>query len=115
MTIRATDDEVLAAELWGEYKKWDKERQQYVPVKSVRVTSAWVGERGPELVHGFEGEEVGTSAGDSSTSSQTSTEKPIDESAKTLRQTVPTTAQPSNRPPMGSSTAHSTGGPGKAE
>lgn len=31
--IRATDDKQLADSLWGEDKKWDEERQQYVPVE----------------------------------------------------------------------------------
>lgn len=29
--IRATDNEELATELWGDDKKWDDERKQYVP------------------------------------------------------------------------------------
>lgn len=32
--IRATDDEQLARQLWGDAKRWDDELKQYVPVDS---------------------------------------------------------------------------------
>jgi hypothetical protein len=91
MAIRATDDEALATELWGDDKKWDGERGQFVPVEK----------------------EVKSSPGNSSPSSQSSTEKPSGESGKNPRPTAPTTGQPSSQDPKGSSTAPSTGGSGK--
>ena len=92
MAIRATDDEALANELWGDDKEWDDERQQYVPT-----------EKGGDR----------PSRGNSSQSSQTSTEKRSDENEKSHQPTAPTTVSPS-KSATGSSTAASTGGSGKA-
>lgn len=38
--IRATDDERLAAELWGDAKDWDAGRQQYVPTEAKPTDAA---------------------------------------------------------------------------
>lgn len=92
MTIRATDDEGLATELWGDKKEWDDERQQFVPVDK----------------------EVKSSPGNSSPSSASSTEKPSDEKPKSPRPTAPTTEQSSKSGPKDSSTAPSTAGSTKS-
>lgn len=89
--IRATDDEALATELWGDDKKWDEERGQFVPVEK----------------------EDEPSAGNSTEPSSDSTPKTGDESGNSPRPTAPTTEPPSNEVREGSSTAHSTAGPGK--
>lgn len=87
--IRATDDEALANELWGDKKEWDDERKQFVPTEE---------------------EEVKSSPGNSSASSDSSTEKQSDANEKSPRPTAPTTVQPSKSGHTASSTVPSTAG-----
>ncbi len=96
MPIRATDDEALAQQLWGDDKHWDGERKQFVP--------------------NAEGtEEVQPSPGHSSDSSESGTVTQSSGSDESPRQTAPTTEPPSSKGRKASSTARSTGGPGAAE
>jgi hypothetical protein len=90
MPIRATDDEALAIQLWGDSKVWDDERKQYVPTK-----------------------EEEPCPGNSSAPSETASEKPTEKSESSRPSTARTTARPS-KSGTASSTARSTGGRGKA-
>lgn len=92
MAIRATDDEALANQLWGDDKVWDEERQQYVPTEK-------------------KGEEP--SAGNKSATSSDVTEKKSDEKQKSPRPTALTTERTSKLDPEETGTAPSTGGSGK--
>lgn len=108
MGIRATDNEALATELWGDDKVWDDERKQFVP------TARYVGEAGPELVDLPKGAEVTPSPGRSSKPSGTATAKPSSKSGATPRPNARTTAHRSRKVPGGNSTARSTDGSGTA-
>jgi hypothetical protein len=92
MAIRATDDEALATELWGDNKEWNDELRQFVPTEE-------------------EGDDV--SAGNSTERSSKPTVSSEQTNSTSPRPTVPTTVQGSNQDPKGSSTVPSTGGPGK--
>lgn len=90
--IRATDDEQLATQLWGDNKEWDDDRQQYVPVEGGEPSSL----------------------GNSTATSSESTEKNEPSTSKDLRSTAPTTARPSGKTSKASTGARSTDGSGKA-
>lgn len=91
MAIRATDDEELATQLWGDDKTWDDERGQFVPG----------------------GDDV--SAGNSTETSSVETSSSTSKSVSSHPPTVPTTVPPSSQGRTGSSTAPSTAGSGKAK
>lgn len=92
--IRATDDEALAERLWGDNKKWDDERQQYVPV-----------EKGGEQ----------SSPGSSSQKSSDVTGKTEPSEKQDPPSTARTTEPPSKKVTPVSSGAPSTGTSGKAK
>jgi hypothetical protein len=122
MTIRATDDEALAEQLWGDDKKWDDERRQFVPTKDEngvqlvdlgRVPAGNVGETGLELRPGTEDVEAEPSHGNKSARLSDETVSSGSKSSDSPQPTAPTTEATSSQGRTGSSTARSTGGPGK--
>lgn len=88
--VRATDDEALATELWGDDKYWDDSRKQFVPGKEE------------------------PSPGNSSSTSETEQSKKQNDVEVNLRSTAPTTQTPS-KTEKDSSTVPSTGGSGTAK
>lgn len=101
MAVLATDDKVLATELWGDDKYWDEGLGQYVPNG---------GKYDRRVKKGGEQPSAGNSTPASSDSAKT-TDTPV---SKVLPSTAPTTAQPSTPAPTASVTAPSTAGSGKA-
>jgi hypothetical protein len=93
MAIRATDDEELATQLWGDDKEWNDERKQFVPVEK----------------------EVKSSPGNSTERSSDPTTSSNDKTGSSPRPTAPTTVQPSKQTDKGGGTAPSTAGSGKAK
>lgn len=60
MTIRATDNEAYATELWGDNKAWDDERKQYVPTdEDNKGAAATVQESDAEEVQSPDSAETG--------------------------------------------------------
>lgn len=90
MAIRATDNEELATELWGQDKYWDEQRLQFLPKEKGGVPSA----------------------GNKSVTSSSPTRTADDKTKQVPQTTVPTTGRPSSKDQKGSSDAPSTVGSG---
>jgi hypothetical protein len=109
--VRATDDEQLAEQLWGDDKRWDDDRNQWVPTPSSGGKTDAESEEDKDKVEGPDDEEVPSSPGSSSVTSTETTQKNSDDEKN--QSPVPTTARPSKSGQKGSSTARSTGGSGQ--
>lgn len=94
VNVRATDDEDLATRLWGDDKKYDDARQQWLPVEK------------------DEGSEE-PSPGKTSSTSSTKPAKTASDASKDRPSTAPTTGSSSPKAQTGRGSASSTGGSGK--
>lgn len=90
--VKATDDEQLATELWGDDKEWDDEREQFVPTKK-----------------GGDEPSAGNNSSTFSDEQPLTPTTPLGETPSTVRTTEPS----SNKETAEVSTAPSTGGNGR--